>query len=154
MKTIPSAMAVAAVALLVFATGCGTGSAMQAASVRQVGPAAGEPVMCPKTDGGKKLPIVYVDVQYAADGTPSALPDTCYVDNGATVVWRDPPDRTTAFNLVFSDKLTGTRGGLLTASSAATGYSLSAVINGSSGQRIKYGIQANGKTVDPAVIIK
>ena len=154
MKMFPSAMAVAAVALLTFVTGCSTGKAMQASSVRQVGAAMGEPVMCPKEGGGKKLPIVYVDVQYAADGTPSAVPDTCYVDSGSTVVWRDPPDRTTAFNLVFSDKLTGTRGGPLTATRATAGYSLSAVISGKPGERIKYGIQANGKTVDPAVIIK
>ena len=151
MKTIPSATAVAAVS--VFLAGCST-AAMQATSVRQVAPAAGEPVMCPKVDGGKRLPVVYVDVQYAADGTPSAVPDTCYVDSGATVVWRDPPDRTTAFNLVFSDRVTGTKGGLLGASRAATGYSLSAVINGNPAERIKYGIQANGKTVDPAIIIK
>jgi len=153
MKTIPSAMAVAAVALLVFVIGCGNGSA-QSASVRQVSTAAGEGVPCPKEDVPNKATVVYVDVQYAPDGTPSASPDQCYITSGTTIVWRDPPDRTTAFNLVFGDKLTNTREGKLAAARAATGYQLSAVITGQKGQSFKYGIQANGKTVDPAVIIK
>jgi len=155
MNTIPSAMAVVAVAALTVAAGCSTSKAMQA-SVSAASLPKGDGVVCPSTkEEGKGPMTVYVDVQYAPDGTPSAVPNECYIDSGATVVWRDPPDRSTAFNLVFSDKRTGNRVANLKASmAAAKRYKLSAEIRGESGQEFKYGIQANGRTVDPAVIIK
>jgi hypothetical protein len=154
MKTIPSAMAVAAVAALTFVAGCSTGKAMQASVAAARMPAADGEV-CPNRNNGAKGPMtVYIDVQYAPDGTPSAVPNECYIDSGATIVWRDPVDRTTAFNLVFSDKTTGRELAQLKAASVARRYKLSATISGESGQQFKYGIQANGKTVDPAVIIK
>lgn len=150
MKTMSCAMAFSAVAVLMCATGCGNGVAMQPA-VRAVTPAAADGEVCPSSNSGRPGPsAVYVDVAYAMDGTPSAVPNKCFVDNGATVTWRDPPDRTTQFNLVFADNV----GGTLRAAQAARRYKLSAVIEGKPGQQFKYGIQANGKTVDPAIIIK
>ncbi|BDU15953.1 hypothetical protein [Lysobacter auxotrophicus] len=154
MKTITSAMAVAAVAALTFVAACSTSKAMQA-SVSAARMPAADGVVCPSEDNGMKGPMtVYVDVQYTPDGTPSAAPDVCYIDSGATVVWRDPPERTTAFNLVFTDKSTHREVAKLKASMVAKRYKLSAVITGEPEQQFKYGIQANGRTVDPAIIIK
>ncbi|WP_206859632.1 hypothetical protein [Lysobacter changpingensis] len=153
MKTIPSALAVAAVAALTFAAGCSTSSAMQA-SVSPAALPADDGVLCPDQKEGKGGPTVYVDVKYAADGTPSAEPNKCFIDSGTIVVWRDPPDRTTMFNLVFSERRTGRKIANLRSAKATTRYKLSSEITGNPGDEIKYGIQANGKTVDPAVIIK
>ncbi|MDR0182665.1 hypothetical protein [Lysobacter arvi] len=154
MNTIPSAMAAAAVVALVLAAGCGAGKAVQA-SVAPSRMPADDGAMCPSVEEKGRGPMtVYIDVQYAPDGTPSAQPDVCYVDSGATVVWRDPPERTTAFNLVFTDATSNKPVAQLKASNVARRYKLSATIRGEPGQRFKYGIQANGRTVDPAVIIK
>lgn len=155
MKTIPCAMAVAIVAIVLSAIGCSNGAAMQQA-VRMVAPPAAEGEMCPSSDNGRPGPReVYVDIVYAVDGTPSANPNKCFVDNGTTVTWRDPPDRTTQFNLVFANSaLTGTKGGALQSSQAADRYKVAAVMQGRPGDSYKYGIQANGKVVDPAIIIK
>jgi len=153
MNTIPSAMAVAAVAALAIATGCSNGKAMQVAVVPAEMP-MDDGVACPSDPAGKGGPTVYVDVNYAADGTPSASPDRCYIDSGTIVVWRDPADRTTMFNLVFSNKATMKEIARLRSAQVAGRYKISSKITGSPKDFIKYGIQANGKTVDPAVIIK
>lgn len=155
MNTIPSAMAVAAVAALAFAAGCSTSRAMQPPLA--VAPArlpANDGVACPDSEAGRGNPVVYIDVLYAADGTPSAQPDRCFIDSGTIVVWRDPADRTTMFNLVFSNAATKADLGMMRAAQASGRYKISSKITGNPGDAIKYGIQANGRTVDPAVIIK
>ncbi|WP_342315155.1 hypothetical protein [Lysobacter sp. FW306-1B-D06B] len=155
MKTMPCAMALLAIAVVLSVSACSNGAAMQQ-SVRLTTPGADDGVVCPSVEEkGAGPKAVYVDIQYAVDGTPSAVPNKCYVDNGTTVTWRDPADRTTQFNLVFSNAgLTGTRGGALQAAQAAERYKVAAVIQGRPGDNYKYGIQANGKVVDPAIIIK
>ena len=153
MKVMPLAMAVVAVAGLSVVSACSKSSDPVAAGP-STAPADADGVKCPNHGKGPKVSAVHIDIAYAMDGTPSADPDQCYVDVGTVITWRDPPDQTTTFNLVFSNGSPTEQGARsLAATQAAGRYKVSITAHGNKGQTYKYGIQANGKTVDPAIII-
>lgn len=152
MKLMPAAMAVAAVAVLLL-SGC-PGPSPEGGSASIAADPDGVP--CPDTLKSPNVPAVYVEIDYAVDGTPSAHPDQCYVDAGTKITWRDPQGKTTAFNLVFADRAPTERAlpQNFAATQAAGRYKVSITAHGQKGENFKYGIQANGKTIDPAIIIK
>lgn len=140
MKVIPAAVTVVAVTGLIALSGC----------TRRV-TADADGALCGTQAGTGP---VYVDISYAVDGTPKASPEDCQVKVGTVITWRDPPDRTTQFNLVFS---TASPGGphaplQVAAASVDNRYKVSITAQGAPG-KYKYGIQANGRMIDPAIII-
>ena len=98
---------------------------------------------------------VYVEIHYAGDGTPSAVPDTCTVDPGTDITWRGPPGELIAFEIVFpgeSPALHGERAQLR--SSVIDGHSRVRIKASDKPGSYKYGIKANDIEVDPAIIIR
>lgn len=154
MKSRSLVMALVAIAVVMSAAGCG-GTDKTASSAEAPGLAPDpDGILCPDNPKGPKAVAVYIDIAYALDGTPSASPDQCYVDAGTRITWRDPPDKTTAFNVIFSSAPPTAEGAAhLSAMSAAGRYKVTITTYGSAGS-YKYGLQANGKTVDPAIIIR
>ena len=141
MKVIPAAVAVVAVTGLIALSGC----------TRRVA-ADADGALCGTQAGSGP---VYIDISYAVDGTPKASPEDCKVAVGTVITWRDPPDRTTQFNLVFSTASpAGSDAPLqVAAGSVDSRYKVSITAQGAPG-RYKYGIQANGRMIDPAIIIR
>lgn len=97
---------------------------------------------------------VYVDVTYAPDGTP-INPGNCRVASGTEVTWRGPGAEPVAFEIRFKAAVPLARGerGLLRAAEAGGRYKVKRTITGPSG-RYDYSILANGKELDPAIIIR
>lgn len=103
----------------------------------------------PSTDGR-----VYVEIRYAPDGTPSAVPEACNVARGTRITWRGPDDDATPFELDFVVASPAGRGKPLEIRSGNASRRQSVVIVADNAPgRYKYGIRANGITVDPAIII-
>ena len=97
---------------------------------------------------------VHVEIRYANDGTPSAVPEECTVAPGTRITWRGPQDDATPFVLRFSDASPAGRGEPRELSSRDTADRQKVVIvAGNLEGRYKYGIEANGIMVDPAIII-
>lgn len=97
---------------------------------------------------------VHVTIRYAPDGTPSAVPEVCKVARGTRITWRGPDGDATPFVLEFTQASPAGRGQPLEIRSGRTtnGHSVVIVADNAPGT-YKYGIQANGITVDPAIII-
>lgn len=157
MKSRSLAMALVAIAVVMSAGCAGTGKTTSSAAPSSESPGVApdaDGIPCPDNAKGPKAVAVYIDIAYALDGTPSANPDQCYVDAGTKITWRDPPDKTTAFNVIFSSAPPTAEGAArLGAMSSAGRYKVTITTYGSAGS-YKYGIQANGKLVDPAIIIR
>jgi plastocyanin len=109
----------------------------------------------------------YIEVTYAADGTPVVAPDSCKVKVGATVTWRGPESDDTPFTLRFDgdpgtvEKGRAPGGGR---SMIATSASLEVVSEPGPHQEVtitaenvgayKYDVEANNHTLDPHIIIE
>lgn len=98
---------------------------------------------------------VYIEVHYAGDGTPSAVPDTCRVAAGTDITWRGPPGDLVAFKIVFPAASPAWRDDrrLLVSSEVDRQYKVKIKAADQAGT-YKYGIQARGKEIDPAIIIR
>ena len=97
---------------------------------------------------------VHVEIRYADDGTPSAVPEECTVAPGTRVTWRGPEETSTPFLLQFTQASPAGRGEPRELPSRETADRQRVVIiAGDVEGRYKYGIEANGITVDPAIII-
>lgn len=98
---------------------------------------------------------VFINIRYAPNGTPSASPGTCEVDQGATITWRGPSDSSTMFQLDFpgGPPTAAEHVDLVSGSSHGPRQKLKIVASSSPGT-YKYGITANGQKVDPDVIIR
>lgn len=46
-------------------------------------------------------PILYINISYAADGTPSASPAAPEIPPGTKVVWRGPQNDSRPFSIIF-----------------------------------------------------
>lgn len=97
---------------------------------------------------------VYIDVTYAADGTP-VDPGDCTVTSGTDVTWRGPNGEPVMFEIRFKSTAPLERGEPSLLPSAETGgrYKVMRKISGPRG-RYDYGIKANDKELDPAIIIR
>lgn len=98
---------------------------------------------------------VSIDIRYAADGTPSAVPDECTVPPDTRIVWRGPAGNATPFTLTFPGGSPAARGGRGPLPSHESGGVQKVVlVTSAEDGRYKYDIAANGRVVDPAIIIK
>lgn len=120
-----------------------------------VGGPAPAPLPAIQCGTGIDAPLVFIEIRYAADGMPSAHPETCEVRRGTVVAWRGPQDASTPFVLHFkgaSPVANEPRG-----SFASRGEGTSQVVErrlDAPPGRYEYGIRANGKELDPAIIIR
>ena len=111
---------------------------------------------------------VHVEVTYAADGTPQVNPETCHVRQGVVVTWRGPALDDTPFTLAFKgDPGTVTKGTSPSSEAmmvslpspplvveAAEGFpSREAAIKAENPGPYKYDVNANGRSLDPHIII-
>ena len=97
---------------------------------------------------------VYIDIAYAADGTPID-PGDCAVASGTDVTWRGPTGEPVRFEIHFKTTAPLDRGerGILPSAEAGRRYKVMRKVSGPKG-RYDYGIRANGKELDPAIIIR
>lgn len=97
---------------------------------------------------------VHIEIRYAGDGTPSAVPEDCTVAPGTRITWRGPAGSATPFVLRFTSASPAGRGEPRELSSGETVDRQKVVIvAGDIEGRYKYAIEANGIVVDPAIII-
>lgn len=98
---------------------------------------------------------MHIEIRYANDGTPSAVPDECRVPPKARITWRTTGDNAKPFELRFPD---GSPAG---PDERSRVHSVSdemrqkvVLVAGDQEGRYKYDIIANGIVVDPAIIIE
>ncbi len=97
-----------------------------------------------------------IAIEYASDGTPSANPDSCWVQSGAELTWQAPVGDVRPFTLEFTRGTVSDRDTRRSvASDSRSGrQSVTILIKSVPIETIvKYGIQANGKSIDPTIII-
>lgn len=98
---------------------------------------------------------VHIEIRYAADGTPSAVPDECTVAPGTRIAWLGPDRNAAPFELTFpGGSPAGRDAPPELRSSEADGRQKAALVAGEATGRYKYQIAANGVLVDPAIIIE
>lgn len=113
---------------------------------------------------------VYVDVTYGSDGMPAAAPAICTVASGATITWRGPVFDGTVFDIESDadfrkgaaaalDERAAARAGkpgqprLLQVGSASSLFRQKITAVAGVAGTYKYDIAANGKTLDPEIVI-
>jgi len=102
---------------------------------------------------GKAPTFVEISIAFDADGTPSAQPDSVEVLAGGTITWRSAPGETTPFQIL--PKLAWEQGHVTGLRSHPQGDCQLLTCGASSVPgTYHYGIEANGKVVDPDIIIK
>ena len=97
---------------------------------------------------------VYIDVRYAADGTPID-PGDCTVVAGTRVTWRGPDGEPVTFVIQFKQAapISGDERGWLPSVQDGRRHKVVRTIDAAPG-RYNYGIKANDKELDPAIIIR
>lgn len=115
-------------------------------------PARGSATLCGAQAGAAD---VFIEITYDAQGMPAATPETCAVPAGANVAWRGPAGVATAFEIRFkgANPSPPERGGVLVSSRMEDRQAVSRAM-GSAAGRYAYGIRANGRERDPAIIIQ
>ena len=107
---------------------------------------------CADATHGKK---VHIDIAYDASGMPSASPDECTVKDGTVIVWRTAKDVKAAFDIDFEGESAAGPGAPKKTHSQESNARQKVTITAANKEaRYKYAIEANGKRVDPAVIIQ
>lgn len=98
---------------------------------------------------------VYIDIRYDATGMPSADPENCEVAKNAKVTWRGPEGNQAVFRIDFKNAspVAGDVRGVLVAEPGDDRYRVVRQMGANPGT-YPYGIQANGKERDPAIIIR
>ena len=98
---------------------------------------------------------VTIAIQYDRDGRPSAVPDSCTVDEGAMITWLTTAGVTSPFTITGEPGRTAWGEGGMQLPSHPSGDSQEVKVNAHAAPgRYKYGIKANGHVVDPEIIIK
>lgn len=98
---------------------------------------------------------VLVEIRYANDGTPSAVPGECTVAPETRITWQSTADSTTPFERRFPDGSPAGRGERTQVRSSIDDEDQKIVlVAGDQDGRYKYEIVANGIVVDPAIIIE
>lgn len=98
---------------------------------------------------------VYVDIRYDPSGMPSAEPGNCEVAKNTKVTWRGPQGDDEAFRIDFKNAspVPGDERGVFVAEKEGERYKVVQRM-GSTPGTYAYGIHANGRELDPAIIIR
>lgn len=98
---------------------------------------------------------VYLEVRYGADGMPSVEPAVCEVDRGTRVTWRGPVDTPVEFAIRFkgASPVPDEPRGVFVADRGSDRYRVQRTLDGEPG-RYDYAVTANGRELDPAIIIR
>ncbi|MEG3193131.1 hypothetical protein [Lysobacter sp. D1-1-M9] len=108
-------------------------------------------VWCGQSESSER---VYVDIGYASDGMPSAQPDRCTVRPETHITWRAPVGGG-PFEIRFSGETPSADLRTRNLSSAPIDSREKAEMTASErAGEYKYLIEANGKVLDPAIIIR
>jgi hypothetical protein len=97
-----------------------------------------------------------IAIVYKTDGTPSANPDACQVISGAELTWQTPVGDNRPFTLELTHGPVSDRDDRSSLPSHSNNgrQSVNVLIKSVVVETtVKYGIQANGKSIDPALII-
>lgn len=98
---------------------------------------------------------VSIEIRYADDGRPSAVPENCTVPPRTRITWRGPADDDAPYVLMFPGGSPGADGGRgELPSRSIDGRQKVELVTGDTEGTYKYSISANGIEVDPAIIIK
>ncbi|CAN5662004.1 hypothetical protein BH23PSE2_BH23PSE2_02350 [soil metagenome] len=112
--------------------------------------ADGDGVACPGARPGTAT-RVWIRIDYARDGRPSAVPENCHVARGTEVVFRA---NGAPFEIAFKQQSpAGPSAPRQLPSRAEQGMQKARVRAAGPGTEYRYGIRANGIEVDPAIII-
>ncbi len=112
--------------------------------------ADGDGVACPAMRPGAAT-RVWIRIDYARDGRPSAMPENCHVARGTEVVFRADG---APFEIAFKQQSPGGPSApRQLPSRAEQGMQKARVRAAGQGAEYRYGIRANGIEVDPAIII-
>jgi hypothetical protein len=105
--------------------------------------------------GASKSEAVYLEVRYEADGMPSVEPAVCEIDRGTRVTWRGPVDTPVGFTIRFKadSPVKGEPRGTFSSDRGADRYRVQRTLDGPAG-RYDYAVIANGRELDPAIIIR
>lgn len=105
--------------------------------------------------GSGTAEAVYLEVRYDADGMPSVEPAVCEIDRGTRVTWRGPVDTPVEFAIRFkgASPVANEPRGVFVADRGSDRYRVQRVLDGAAG-RYDYGVVANGRELDPAIIIR
>lgn len=94
---------------------------------------------------------VYIQIGYDASGMPVVNPDRCMVHSETTVTWRGPGNQQVAFEIEFKSRSAGEHSRI--ASARARERDKAMIVATSGFGRYAYSIKANGKELDPEIII-
>lgn len=133
----------ATLALAAALVGCATPDRMQGA--------VADGVRCGEQDAG----AVYLEVRYAADGLPQVEPAVCEIARGTRVTWRGPAYTPVDFRIRFkgASPVEGEPRGVFASESGQDRHRAVRVLDAAAG-RYDYAVIANGRELDPAIIIR
>lgn len=142
---------------MMVAAALGLGLVACAQTDRSKASAAGDLALGP--DGAKcgtsSSGPVYIDIDYAGNGTPVAVQDPCTVAPGTDITWRGPDGSLIPFEIVFAGASPAWHDERPSLMSIAVEKRYKVKIQASDKPgRYKYGIKANGKEIDPVIIIR
>lgn len=103
--------------------------------------------------GVARAGAVYIQIGYDASGMPVVNPDRCHVDPGTRVTWRGPDNDRRGFAIEFKAASASDQGQGRIASEAAHDRSKASITARSARGSYAYSIWANGKELDPQIII-
>lgn len=97
---------------------------------------------------------VFIEVAYAADGTPQVTPQTCLIADATQVTWRGPAEEPVVFEVRFKAATPVAReeGPLQSERSPDGRYRIQRTLSGAG--EYPYAVLANGRELDPAIIIR
>lgn len=105
-------------------------------------------------DSAAQSGAVFIEVAYAPDGMPQTTPQRCAIANATRVTWRGPADEPVVFQIRFKAAAPAIReeGELLASRSPDGRYRVQRTLSGPGDY--PYAVFANGKELDPAIIIR
>jgi hypothetical protein len=107
----------------------------------------------PCSDTGPRHREVYIQIAYDASGMPVVHPEQCRVNPGTRITWRGPDDLRTPFEIAFKAASASADGQGSIASAFGRDRSRAAMVAARGRGSYAYSIIANGKELDPQIII-
>ena len=103
--------------------------------------------------GTARARAVYIQVGYDASGMPVVRPDRCEVDPGTRITWRGPDNDTRGFEIAFKAASASEHGQQHIPSEAGNDRSRARIVAKRDRGSYAYSVKANGKELDPQIII-